>query len=187
VKANYQTEANNDDRDAFCAKETISVVKNMGDITVYLTRPFAQINFCASDYDDVKYLGLHAAMQSEAYVYDAADVLNVLTGNVSSSVQDAHFGLAAIPSGDDEYITVAGTSYGYVGMNYVFASETGETVKVKGGFVNGTDTWETGEIDSVPVKRNFKTNITGAIFTENANLTIIIESDFNQPDEQFPL
>ena len=115
------------------------------------------------------------------------DVLNVLDGSVSVSGAsvpvDAFFTMSAIPSGDDEYITVKGVDYGYVNMNYVLASEVGETVSVKAKMESGQSTWETDLIPNVPVRRNYKTNIVGDLFSEHAVLQIIVVPDFKTPDE----
>ena len=187
VKVDYQAEANDDTRDAFCAPHEI-LVQGPVDETVYLRRPFAQINFCSSDYEMLKYLELHEGMVSETWFYGLPDVLKVLDGSVSSSGQalnDVYFLPSAIPSGEDEYIMVAGNQYGYVNMNYVLASEIGETVSVKAKMTNGESQWETSLLPNVPVRRNYKTNIVGDLFVENASLQIIVEPDFNSPDIVF--
>ena len=184
VTVSYDGPANDDYRDAFCAKKDIYV--GMTDNVVTLSRPFAQVNFAAADYEMVKYLDLHQGMTSETTVLGLPDVLNVRYGTVS--VSDASAGItakftpAAIPSDDDEYITIAGEDYGYVNMNYVLASEVGETVKVQAKFVNGTSKWETKMVDNVPVCRNHKTNIFGNIFSEDATLHIVVDPLFKKPD-----
>ena len=139
------------------------------------------------DYEMIKELELQNGMTSEMTVSDVADIINVLDGSVSNSGAtvpfNAIFTPAAIPTGDDEYITVQGTEYGYVGMNYVLASENGDNVSVTGKFVNGTSTWETDIIPNVPIKRNYKTNIVGELFVEHGTIKIIVEPSFNDPDE----
>ena len=186
VKVNYNVPANDDLRDAFCAVEDILVTGEI-DKEVVLRRPFGQINFGASDYEMVKQLELHQGMTSEMIVSGVADIINVLDGSVSNSGTavpfEAIFTPTAIPSGDDEYIIVQGVEYGYVGMNYVLASEIGETVSVKGKFVNGTSIWETDILPNVPIRRNHKTNIVGELFVEHGELKIIVVPDFNIPDE----
>ena len=97
-------------------------------------------------------------------------------------MNDVHFSLSPIPSGEDEYITVAGNQYGYVNMNYVLASEIGETVSVKLKMVNGSSIWETAVLPNIPVRRNYRTNIVGDLFVENAVLQIIVEPGFKDPD-----
>ena len=187
VSINYQGLANDDSRDAFCASQEI-LVKGRSDVKVVLRRPFAQVNFCSSDYEMLKAIGLHTDMKSEARIYGLPDVLNVLDGSVSvsegSSVPaDAFFSLAAIPSGEDEYITVLDKQYGYIGMNYILASEEGETVSVSARMQSGDCNWERELIPNVPVARNHKTHIVGDLFSEHAAIQIIIVPDFNTPDE----
>lgn len=187
VSINYQGLANDDGRDAFCASQEI-LVKGRSDVKVVLRRPFAQVNFCSSDYEMLKAIGLHTDMKSEARIYGLPDVLNVLDGSVSvsegSSVPaDAFFSLAAIPSGEDEYITVLDKQYGYIGMNYILASEEGETVSVSARMQSGDCNWERELIPNVPVARNHKTHIVGDLFSEHAAIQIIIVPDFNTPDE----
>lgn len=186
VALNYDGLANDDNRDAFCAAKTILVTESLSE-NVYLRRPFAQINFCASDYEMVKEMGLHTDMKSEVRVYGLPDVLNVLDGTVSSSQGssvsvDALFALSAKPSGEDEYITVQGNQYGYISMNYVLASDIGETVSVSAKIQSGNSLWETTRLDNVPVARNHKTHILGTLFTVNAKLEIIVVPDFETPD-----
>ena len=88
-----------------------------------------------------------------------------------------------MPSGEDEYITIRNTQYGHMGMNYVLASEDGDNVSVQGRFINGTSTWETVLLPNVPVRSNYKTNIVGELFVEHGQLQIIVQPEFNQPDE----
>ena len=187
VTVNYQGLANDDSRDAFCASKEV-LVRGKTKVDVVLRRPFAQVNFCSSDYDMLKAIGLHTDMKSEARIYGLPDVLNVLDGSVSvsegSSVPaNAFFSLAAIPSGEDEYITVLDKEYGYIGMNYILASEEGETVSVSARMQSGDCSWERELIPNVPVARNHKTHIVGDLFSEHATIQIIIVPDFNAPDE----
>ena len=79
VKVNYDVKANDDLRDAFCAMKEIYVTGPV-DETVYLRRPFAQINFGASDYSYVKQLLLHTGMLSEMTVLGIPETITVLDG-----------------------------------------------------------------------------------------------------------
>lgn len=185
IKVNYEVKANDDLRDAFCAAQDI-YVKGKKEVKVTLRRPFAQINFCASDYELLKQLDLQKGMMSQMKAVGIADTINLLDGSVSCSEgfsSEALFEAAPIPSGEDEYITVLNKQYGYCGMNYVLASEYGDMVSVKGSFINGETTWETVLLPNVPVRRNYKTNILGELFVEHGQLHIVIEPDFDSPDE----
>lgn len=185
VKVNYDVKANNDLRDAFCGSLDL-YVDGEKDATVTLRRPFAQINFCSSDYELLKQLDLQQGMLSKMQIVGVSDIINILDGSLSCSEgfsAEAAFGAAPIPSGEDEYITVAGKEYGYCGMNYVLASEDGENVSVKGSFINGETTWETTLLPNVPIRRNYKTNILGELFVEHGQLHIVVEPGFESPDE----
>lgn len=184
VKVDYAVNANDDQRDAFCAVQDIYVNGSMN-VDVYLRRPFAQINFVASDYEMLKQLGLQNGMLSEMTVVGLPDTIKLLDGTVSSSAAngvDALFAAAPIPSGEDEYFEINGEDYGYIGMNYVLAPENGDNVSVQGRFVNGTSVWETVLLPNVPIRSNYKTNIFGELFVEHGQLQIIIQPEFNTPD-----
>ena len=186
VTVNYQGLANDDRRDAFCASKEV-LVRGKDDVDVTLRRPFAQVNLCTSDYDMLKYLGLHEGMKSETHVYGLPNVLDVLNGSVSVSDEssvpvNALFSAASIPSGEDEYITVLGQQYGYIGMNYVLASEVGETVSVGAAMQNGESRWALDVIPNVPVARNHKTHIIGDLFSEHAIIQIVVVPDFETSD-----
>ena len=187
VTVDYASASNDDLRDAFCAAQDILMDGQTKSVTVALKRPFAQVNFMSSDYEQLKQLGLHDGMLSGMVLDGVADVIKVLDGSVSYSSENgaavkATYAEAAIPSGDDEYITYNGTEYGYVGMNYVLASQDGENITVKGTFVNGTAKWETALIGNVPVKANYRTNIIGEFFVEHGTLRVEIQPGFNTPD-----
>lgn len=185
VSVDYQGIANDDTRDAFCAMKEI-LVDGPLEQTVYLRRPFAQVNFGSSDHEMLRHLGLYADMKSETHIYGIPDVLNVLDGSVSCSgasvPADAFFTLADIPSGEDEYLDVNGVRYGYINMNYILASDEGETVCVSARMESGSCHWETELIPNVPVRRNYRTHIVGDLFSENALLSIIVVPDFKSPD-----
>lgn len=188
VKVNYAVKANDDLRDAFCAMKEICVTGPVNE-TVPLYRPFAQINFGSSDYSYVKQLLLHEGMLSEMTVLGIPDTITVLDGSVSSSAgvpADAVFDFAAIPSGEDEYLTVQNNQYGYVGMNYILAAKERDIVSVKGRFINGDASWETTLLTNVPVQSNYKTNILGEFFVEHGRFEIVIQPSFETPDNVVP-
>ena len=185
VTISYAGYANDENRDAFCASKKVYVGMPAEDRVINLTRPFAQINFGADDYDMVKYLDLHKGMTSETTIEGLPDIIKVLDGSVSMTTDAAEEGVkaefkpAAIPTGKDEYLKVGGKDYGYVNMNYVLAPLTGEGYlkTVNATFTNGQSKWE-ASVENVPIARNHRTNIIGDIFSENANLEIIVDPDF---------
>lgn len=186
VKVNYAVNANDDMRDAFCALKEICVDETTN-LDVTLRRPFAQINFLASDYDMLKPLGLQDGLLSEMTVIGVPDTITLLDGSVSSSSAagaEVVFAAAPVPSGEDEYMTLLEQEYGYIGMNYILASEEGDNISVKGRFVSGDSSWQTSLMDNVPVRKNYRTNIHGEFFTETGQLQVIILPEYNTPDEE---
>ena len=189
VKVNYAVPANDDNRDAFFAQRTIDTASPSPDLSpVLLKRPFAQVNFAASDYDELKYMELHTALKSGAVVYGLPDVLNCMDGSVSSSSADgtyvdAGFLSAAVPSGENEYVDVAGIKCGYVGMNYVLASDVpGQLFELKADFESGTSRWTTGVVENVPLKRNHRTYLYGKFFVDDVDLDILIVPAYEDED-----
>ena len=181
VKVNYSVPANDDNRDAFFAQRTIDMSSPAPDLSpVLLKRPFAQVNFAASDYDELKYMGLHSALKSGAVIYGLPDVLDCMDGSVYSSSDDgtyvdAGFLSASVPSGENEYVSVAGINCGYVGMNYVLASELpGQLFELKADFESGESRWTTGIVENVPLKRNHRTYLYGNFFVDDVDLDILI-------------
>jgi hypothetical protein len=56
-------------------------------------------------------------------------------------------------------------------------------VEVEAVFNVGMDAPVKQNIGNVPLKKNYRTNIVGDLFTANARLTIVVDPDFDQPDE----
>jgi hypothetical protein len=79
-------------------------------------------------------------------------------------------------------LKIDGISYYWVAMNYLFVPSGDQaTVKVDAVF-NTSEGTVTHSISNVPLKRNYKTNIVGDLFTKGAELTIKVVPDFNRPD-----
>lgn len=196
VKVSYDGAANDDGRDAFYRKATVKVpFASEDDKTIRLYRPFAQINFGASDYDPISEYysetevdeGMTSGLDIEAEV---PSVMNLLTGATSETVP-AGFDLEAIPNGDDKTLVVGSAQYRYVSMNYVLApsgeSDSPAVFKsLTGTFVLTIDGQKKLErkvtVTNVPYLRNHRTNIVGDLFTEDAELTVVIENRFDDPD-----
>lgn len=208
---NYTTDANDETRDAFyfCC-ENYAVIES--DTKVELRRPFAQINFGACDYIPyVTDLGLVVTSKIDtedheevAAVYDTnnrllyperpavdectvPNTLNVLDGSVSGEAV-VKFQLADIPfKGGDEVLLSAKTAegetipYHWMGMNYILAGAEATINNIHATFhYNGQDL--VFDVPNVPYKRNYKTNIIGNLFTENAKFNVVVVPDYFTPD-----
>ena len=186
VTVDYSGDANDEKRDAFCKVHTFTVPDRATfEETVYLKRPFAQINFGAADLDYVTELGL--SMKSTVVIDGLADTYDILNGVVSGSAK-TELDLATIPAqcNPSETLVVGGEEYGYVSMNYVLApsAEGSELATVSATFeYNGADVQV--NVPNVPYRMNHRTNIIGSFFTDQVKFTIVVDEAFLQPDYIF--
>lgn len=173
-------DANDETRDAFyqLVEDYVYVPTTT---TVELYRPFAQINFGASDYAEVTALLGDDCMTSKADITGLPNVLNVLDRTATGSV-DATFTATAVPAQSGEKLTVNGVEYGYVSMNYVLAPQEKSVLdKVTGTFYYNNDNVSL-EVANVPYQRNYRTNIIGEFFTEDAHFEVVIVPIYEVPD-----
>lgn len=193
VKVDYSGAANDELRDAFCQLHTFTVPdKATFDETVYLRRPFAQINFGSDDFAQITELGLD--MESTVQISGLADTYDILKGEVSGNATTA-FQPSTVPAQYDpaETLVVGGKDYGYVSMNYILApvneydasgnvvSSASELASISATFAYNSDT-VTLDVPNVPFQRNFRTNIIGSFFTDEVTFRIIVDEEFYQPD-----
>ena len=177
---NYTTKANDENRDAFYqVVEGYKIVSTPTKVDLY--RPFAQINFGASDYDEVTALGL--TMASKVQISGLPNVLNVLDRTVDGAV-NADFIETDVPAIYGEKLEVKGDkdTYGYVSMNYVLAPVAkGMLDNVTGRFYYNNDEVVI-PVTNVPYQRNFRTNIIGEFFTGSAHFIVEIIPIYDKPD-----
>ena len=184
---NYTSDANDESRDAFYqVVEDYRVVSTPTEVKLY--RPFAQINFGASDYKDVQSL-IGDTMQSTIEVSGLPDVLNVLDKTATRSTTEgatATFTKTNVPAISGEKLEINGDKekYGYVSMNYVLAPQ--DKTDIVGG-VKGTFYYNNAnvviDVPNVPYQRNYRTNIIGELFSGPAVFNVIIVPVYEEPDE----
>lgn len=176
---NYTTKANDENRDAFYqVVEGYKIVSTPTEVDLF--RPFAQINFGASDYDEVTALGL--TMASKVQISGLPNVLNVLDRTVDGAV-NADFIETDVPAIYGEKLEVKGDkdTYGYVSMNYVLAPVAkGMLDNVTGRFYYNNDEVVI-PVTNVPYQRNFRTNIIGEFFTGPAHFIVEIIPIYDEP------
>ncbi len=188
LTVNYNAEgasalANNEKNDAFYAFVDDLTVNGALTETVELRRPFAQINLGTSDYAAAAEAGLtvsHSAMK-------AVTLPNVLyfDGGEVEGEETVDFTKAAIPAVTiNADGTTTGTEkfpvdgYEYLEMNYVLVGSEKATIDCEFYI------YETGKetcldpaivVSNVPVQRNHRTNIYGALLTDPATFNVTIE------------
>lgn len=170
--------AQDENRDAFYACVTVEGGKELSK-SVTLTRPFAQINIGTNDFDKAEKSGnelTHTGMT----VTGVANAINLVSGEATGS-ETVTFEAAAIPTAEDaEGFPVSG--YKYIGMNYILvAGDAANKTTVDIDF-NAVGFGDAATFSSVPVQRNYRTNIYGSLLTDNTKFDITIEDGYNKPD-----
>ena len=172
VKVNYEGAVSNDEsRDAFFAAHTFTVNGPCTE-SVTLTRPFAQINIGSSDFEAMKTAGREIA--KSAVTVPAYTTLNLATGEVVGEASAVTFGWADIPVAEETF-PVAG--HKYLAMNYILVGTEQDQGLVDVQFSYATDDeayTRTRIVGSVPVKRNYRTNLYGKLFTSTTGVNVDI-------------
>lgn len=164
--------------------------------TVILTRPVAQINWGTSDYNedaitDTNSFGPNAKELLEstftAYVYTTFDLF---TRGVSDQTTIVIGGTAPFAAPDQEYFPVEPETYDYVAMQYVLAPveatvyDLNLTIEAN---ENGGSYSDAVYVNNAPVQANYRTNIYGALLTDNLNVNVVKDPIWNQPDYDIDL
>ena len=164
-----------ENRDAFYTLLPIEV-KGAMTVGADLKRPFAQLNIGTNDYDEATSAGYtvsHAKVATSAYT-----TLNFADGSVSTLVP-VEFAYAAVPTAE----TFPVATYEYMAMNYLLMAKDPETVDVT--FYYATDAQGANEksrtVGSVPVQRNHRTNLYGALLTSLATVNVEIKPVYDEP------
>ena len=177
MTVNYAGAVSNDEnRDAFYKYHTFTVNGAQTE-KVELKRPFAQLNIGTNDYAASTNAG-YTPTQSAVTVKKVYSSINLATGEVDENTKvDAVFGLANIKK--DETFPVTGNQY--IAMNYVLVGADKEVVDVEFTYTNGNDA-KTRTVGSVPVQRNYRTNIYGKLLTSEVDITVTINPEYETPD-----
>ncbi len=182
VTVNYENAKSNDEkRDAFYWYEKDLEITGPINKTIYLYRPFCQLNYGASDYNDAIAAGVKA-VTSAVTVDHAATSFNLATGATDGDVA-VTFTQDVLPA-DPAMLTVEDSTYQWMAMNYFLVpdNEAVITTKLKLYEENATNPVRDLTVYSVPVQKNHRTNIVGNLFTEDVNFNVIIDERFDQPD-----
>ena len=168
-----------EDYDAFYKFHEIGVVNSNISETIQLTRPFAQLNWGTDDLEAVEDADVSDLQTSVTIsAKGVGDQLYFADGSVEMADNAVTFAKADIP--EDETFPVSG--YEYVNMNYILFTTDKATVDAT-LTVTGTNLEEhVVEVSSVPLQRNYRTNIYGSLLTSTVEYTIEIVPDYETPD-----
>lgn len=182
LNVDYNGHANDESRDAFYAVNTdfaVDPVTEPFERNVTLHRPFAQLNFGTTT-EDLETANAYApATGSRIVITDGVfSSLNLLNG-VASNPVPVELTAGPFPS---EKLTVEGEQYEYLSMNYLLVNNersdiTGITMTT---IMNheGKDASYPLELETLPVQRNFRTNIVGRLITKAVDFKLVIDASF---------
>lgn len=205
VKVSYtQAESNDGDlnndetRDAFYRMVELKVTGDQS-VNVELKRPFAQINVgvIPEDWNAAVASGVEI-VESAVVIENAANEINLLTGAVSGTETVVTYIENIIP---DEILFVDADKDGkeeeyiWVSMSYILAADESKDPDDNGVLGTNCTTLESLDytfvpengnpiefsegLTSVPVQRNWRTNILGRMLTGNVNFTITIDPEYD--------
>lgn len=195
IKVNYEKmdfETNNvDGYDCFYrlyATGQIGAAGTNTSPTVYLYRPVAQINWGTNDYDKATVIDTNAfgpnpanTIQTlfSAQVYDTFDMV---TGTVKGGRVEHNFKAMNVPN----TYTFPVSGYNYLAMQYVLAPAATDNTQA-GGYVYDLNLNVKSNVaghnisvvvNNAPVQANWRTNIYGALLTDNFEVKVVKEPLF---------
>ena len=165
--------SNSEKYDAFyCYFTELGEVTGPVNEDVELKRPFAQLNIITNDHANAEKSGLNVDKVSVAIsegcdkfnlangVGIKADANTVITFDEATKLADDHLAVNYLFTGGEKSL-----------VNVTFAYTDGDLTK--GGNASGSM-----EFASVPVQRNYRTNIVGSLLTSEGSFDIIIDKEF---------
>ena len=168
-------------RDAFIGFVDNLEIKGSANETVYLKRPFAQLNVALSQ-------GQLAAAEKAGFELKTVTVKTAThTGfSIAEGIGDATGTHQAVEFQAAEFAAfnpkqLPGTTYDWVSFNYVLPALPSDVIDVEITFTdkNGK-TINVPKFTNVPVERNHRTNIVGDLLTDPAKFEVIINPIFDE-------
>lgn len=174
--------ANQEKYDAFWAQKTVNISENLSE-EVKLTRPFSQLNIGTSDKAAAQAAGV-VVENTQIVVEGAYTTFNLQSGEATDEAT-VTYAMEAIDGIKDENFPAADQSY--LSLNYLLMNGDKSTVDVTFSYEDFEDEDAyTLNFNSVPVQRNYRTNIYGTLLTNSANYTVEIlpgfEGSYNPED-----
>ena len=168
--------ANNEANDAFWAYETVTLNGAVAK-TVDLYRPFAQLNIGASKAD---FEAAHDAQvdvnQSQIVLKKVANTFNMETGAASGEADVVlTYAYNDIPNANDWRFPVEG--HDYLAFGYVLVGTNKSLVDVELSYKDTKGGNYASTFTSVPVQRNYRTNIYGNLLSNSADYDVNLKPE----------
>ena len=168
--------ANQEKYDTFFASHPIAEVKGPRTEPVELKRPFAQLNIATADTQKAADGGL--VVDKTQVEITTCNTLNLFSGVASGT----HTHCYALSELIDDVIKVGSKEYDLLSMNYLLVNGEKELVEVAFTVAEGTSYSRTYNYQSVPLRRNYKTNIIGNLLTSTLDFEITINPFFAEEE-----
>ncbi|MBP3671467.1 MAG: hypothetical protein J6J06_05845, partial [Bacteroidaceae bacterium] len=169
LTVDYNGYSNDEKRDAFYNWYPVEVNAVGEAQVVQLRRPFAQLNIGTGDMQDAAAAGVTVAT-TKVTVTDVYNTLDFKEGSVTGE-ENVTFDYAAVPT--NETFPVDG--YDYLAMNYVLVPADKVVVdKVELTYTSAQVADETRTFTSIPLQRNYRTNIYGDLLTKGVDFIVEI-------------
>jgi len=175
--------ANDEERDAFykfvAAFDPATATSE--DTNIVLTRPFAQLNAAVSQSDIDAVDDSQVDLTTSTVELEAYTTLNIATGEVDGK-QVVKFTEKDMPKTDFN-------GYTLLSMNYILVPQKDDKMVSDVEFTlnakknSGEFAFTGTKYFSVPLKRNYRTNILGSLLTKPTDFTVTINPVFTEPAE----
>ena len=182
--------SNDDTRDAFFASYPIEV-NGPSSHDINLHRPFGQLNITTNDYrtvaDDFNSL-LPTQVKIDFSGIDIPTGIDLLTGKLTEDDKESSLVSGPVDIADVSY-PIAADGCRQLSFDYIFApyEEEGEEQQlVLNEFTmhfqrGGQETISAYTFQNIPVRRNYRTNVSGNLLTDRTGIDVEVVPDFNEP------
>ena len=176
---------NDDSRDAFFASYQLKV-DGPSNHTVELHRPFGQLNIITSDYSVVEtsFLALVPEMVSLTFS-KVPQGINLLTGTLTETFIEPLRGVSVAVAAVTEPAAASGSKQ--LSFDYIFAPEEGQysipEITMSFDDEDGKEVASDYKFVNLPVQRNYRTNVSGALLTDRTGVDVKVEPGFDGDEE----
>lgn len=176
---------NDDSRDAFFASYELKV-DGPSNRTVELHRPFGQLNIITSDYSVVETSFPALVPEKVSLTFSKVPQgINLLTGALAETFVKPLTGVSVDVAAVTEPAAASGSKH--LSFDYIFAPEGDQysipEITMSFDDAEGNEVASNYKFVNLPVQRNYRTNVTGALLTDRTGIDIEVVSDFDETKE----
>ena len=172
--------SNDDTRDAFYAAE-VRNISGPSSLSFDLKRPFGQLNIITTDWGAIPEQLRPSNVKLE--FKSLPNSIDLVSGDVTGDVDiiSEVVEVSQVPlNGDSKQL-----SFDYIFAPYEEEGEEQQLVlnEFKMHFYNGgQETISAYTFQNIPVRRNYRTNVSGNLLTDRTGIDVEVVPDFNEPD-----